>query len=107
METPIVHDNPNHSSAPNNVTNPQDLEKIKVKPKLFDEESVSMFIDTLQPPFFDRMIGNVHSDFCQLIRIGERLENRFRSGKIKKSFANKVIQSDLASEDIEEEISFT
>ncbi|KAF1888553.1 hypothetical protein Lal_00011326 [Lupinus albus] len=36
-----------------------------------------MFIDTLQPPFFDRMIEN------------ERIENRFGSGKIKKSFANK------------------
>ncbi|KAF1884156.1 hypothetical protein Lal_00035221 [Lupinus albus] len=56
-----------------------------------------MFINTLQPPFFDRMI----------IRIGERIENRFGSGKIKKSFANKVIQSDHASEDMEEETSFT
>ncbi|KAF1876986.1 hypothetical protein Lal_00045130 [Lupinus albus] len=64
----------------------------QVKPKLSDEESVSMFIDTLQTPFFDQMIGNVHSDFRQLIRIGERIENRFGSGKIKKSFANKIIQ---------------
>ncbi|KAF1883354.1 hypothetical protein Lal_00042238 [Lupinus albus] len=38
------------------------------------------------------MIGNVHSDFRQLIRIGERIEYRFGSGKIKKSFVNKVIQ---------------
>ncbi|KAF1894444.1 hypothetical protein Lal_00043600, partial [Lupinus albus] len=79
----------------------------QVKPKLSDEESVSMFIDTLQTPFFDQMIGNVHSDFRQLIRIGERIENRFGSGKIKKSFANKIIQSDLASKDMEEETSFT
>ncbi|KAF1872020.1 hypothetical protein Lal_00012240, partial [Lupinus albus] len=79
----------------------------QMKPKLSDEESDSMFINTLQPPFFDRMIGNVHSDFRQLIRIGERIENRFGSGKIKKSFANKVIQSDIASEDMEEETSLT
>ncbi|KAF1888331.1 hypothetical protein Lal_00048046 [Lupinus albus] len=76
-------------------------------PKLSDEESLSMFINTLQPPFFDRMIGNFHSDFRQIIRIGERIENRSGSGKIKKSFANKVIQSDHASEDMEEETSFT
>ncbi|KAF1862567.1 hypothetical protein Lal_00014107 [Lupinus albus] len=60
-----------------------------MKPKLSDEESVLMFIDTLQPSFFDRMIGNVHLDFCQLIRIGERIESLFGSRKIKKSFANK------------------
>ncbi|KAF1858903.1 hypothetical protein Lal_00049385 [Lupinus albus] len=66
-----------------------------------------MFTNTLQPPFFDRMVGNFHSDFHQIIRIGERIENRFGSGKIKKSFANKVIQSDHASEDMEEETSFT
>ncbi|KAF1864860.1 hypothetical protein Lal_00031823, partial [Lupinus albus] len=79
----------------------------QVKPKLSDDESVSMFIDTLQTPFFDQMIGNVHSDFRQLIRIGERIENRFGSGKIKKSFANKIIQSDIASEDMKEETSLT
>ncbi|KAF1866197.1 hypothetical protein Lal_00024195 [Lupinus albus] len=66
-----------------------------------------MFIYTLQIPFFDQMIGNVHSDFRQLIRIGERIENRFGSGKIKKSFANKFIQSDIASEDMKEETSLT
>ncbi|KAF1866294.1 hypothetical protein Lal_00024298 [Lupinus albus] len=66
-----------------------------------------MFINTLQPPFFDRMIGNVHSDFRQIIRIGERIENHFESDKIKKSFANKVIQSDIANEYMEEETSFT
>ncbi|KAF1856041.1 hypothetical protein Lal_00038611 [Lupinus albus] len=79
----------------------------QVKPKLSDEESVSMFIDTLQTPFFDQMVGNVHSDFRQLIRIGERIENRFGSGKIKKSCANKIIQSDIASEDMKEETSLT
>ncbi|KAF1868256.1 hypothetical protein Lal_00018776 [Lupinus albus] len=47
------------------------------------------------------------SDEESLIRIGERIENRFGSGKIKKSFANKVIQSDIASEDMKEETSFT
>ncbi|KAF1892770.1 hypothetical protein Lal_00042664 [Lupinus albus] len=78
-----------------------------MKPKLSDEESVSMFIDTLQLPFFDQMIGNVHSNFRQLIRIGERIENRFGSRKIKKTFANKVIHSDIAREDMKEETSFT
>ncbi|KAF1868321.1 hypothetical protein Lal_00008127 [Lupinus albus] len=78
-----------------------------MKPKLSDEESVSMFIDTQQSPFFDRVIGNVHLDFHQLIRIWERIENHFGSGNIKKNFANKVIPSDIANEDMEEETSFT
>ncbi|KAF1863114.1 hypothetical protein Lal_00041101, partial [Lupinus albus] len=49
-----------------------------------------MFINTLQPPFFDRMIGNINSDFYRLITIWDKIENRFENNKIKKNFANKI-----------------
>ncbi|KAF1866164.1 hypothetical protein Lal_00031468 [Lupinus albus] len=65
METPVVHGL-----------------AAQLKPKLSDEESVSIFINTLQPLFFDRMIGNVHSDFRKLITIGKRIENLFGSGNL-------------------------
>ncbi|KAF1884123.1 hypothetical protein Lal_00046410, partial [Lupinus albus] len=62
----------------------------QVKPKLSDEEDVSMLINTLQRPVFYQMIGNIHLDLCRLITTGERIENPFWSDKIKKNFANKV-----------------
>ncbi|XP_027192674.1 uncharacterized protein [Cicer arietinum] len=41
-----------------------------------------MFINTLQPPFYDKMIGSVSSKFSDLVIIGERVEMGLKSGKI-------------------------
>lgn len=57
----------------------------QVKPKLSDEESVLMFIDTLQGPFFDRLIRGVASDFLQVVKMGELVEKDLRRGKIIKN----------------------
>ncbi|KAF1892808.1 hypothetical protein Lal_00035452 [Lupinus albus] len=42
---------------------------------------LSMFIDTLQPPFYGMMLGCVSQGFRQLMTIGEKIESRLRSGK--------------------------
>lgn len=54
----------------------------QVEPPLLDKEMVIMFIDTLQSPFYDMMIGNVSSDFSDLVVIGERVEKGMMIGKI-------------------------
>ena len=54
----------------------------QVEPPLSDKEMVAMFIDTLQSPFYDRMIGSVSSNFSDIVVIGERVESGMRSGKI-------------------------
>lgn len=54
----------------------------QVQPSLSEKEMVTMFIDLLQSPFYDRMIGNVSSNFSDLVVIGERVEMGVRSGKI-------------------------
>jgi len=41
-----------------------------------------MFINTLQSPFYDKMIGSISSNFSDIVVIGERVENGIRSGKI-------------------------
>jgi len=41
-----------------------------------------MFIDTLSSPFYDHMIGNVSSNFADIIVIGERVEVGLKHGKI-------------------------
>ncbi|KAF1893110.1 hypothetical protein Lal_00015312 [Lupinus albus] len=43
----------------------------QVKPKLSNEDSVSMFIDTLQPPFYSMMLGCASVGFRQLMTIGK------------------------------------
>ncbi|RDX84933.1 hypothetical protein CR513_33933, partial [Mucuna pruriens] len=54
----------------------------QVQPPLFKKELVIMFIDTLQSPFYDRMIGNVLSNFSDLVIIEEIVEMGLRSGRI-------------------------
>ncbi|XP_073221489.1 uncharacterized protein [Cicer arietinum] len=41
-----------------------------------------MFINTLQPPFYDKMIGSVSSNFSDLVIVGESVEMGLKSGKI-------------------------
>ncbi|RDX98473.1 hypothetical protein CR513_18593, partial [Mucuna pruriens] len=43
---------------------------------------VTMFIGMIQSPFYDKMIGNVSSNFSNLVIIGERVEMGMRNGKI-------------------------
>lgn len=54
----------------------------QVEPPLSEKEMVTMFIETLQSPFYDNMIGSVSSSFSDLVVIGERVEMGMRSGKI-------------------------
>ncbi|RDY01156.1 hypothetical protein CR513_15555, partial [Mucuna pruriens] len=44
-----------------------------IHPLLSEKEMVTMFIDTLQPPFFEKMVGNVSSNFADLV-----IDNRLR-----------------------------
>ncbi|XP_027347973.1 uncharacterized protein LOC113859382 [Abrus precatorius] len=58
----------------------------QVEPPLSEKEMVAMFIDTLQSPFYNRMIRSVSSNFSNIVIIGERVENGMRTGKIPNSF---------------------
>ncbi|XP_073221270.1 uncharacterized protein [Cicer arietinum] len=54
----------------------------QVEPPYLKKKMVTMFINTLQPPFYDKMIGSVSSNFSDLVIIGERVEMGLKSGKI-------------------------
>jgi len=41
-----------------------------------------MFVNTLQSPFYEHVLGNVSSNFADIIIIGERIEIGLKSGKI-------------------------
>ncbi|RDY11918.1 hypothetical protein CR513_03355, partial [Mucuna pruriens] len=54
----------------------------RIQPPLSDKEMVTMFIDTLRPPFYEKMVGNVSSNFVNLLLIGERVEVGMKKGRI-------------------------
>ncbi|XP_019465382.1 PREDICTED: uncharacterized protein LOC109363578 [Lupinus angustifolius] len=54
----------------------------QVLPRLEEEEQITIFINTLPNPFFDKMIGNNTCDFNSLIRVGDRIEQNMKNGKI-------------------------
>jgi len=54
----------------------------QVERPLHDKEMVAMFIDTLQSPFYEHMVGSVSLNFADMVIIGERIEFGFKSGKI-------------------------
>ncbi|XP_014499251.2 uncharacterized protein LOC106760315 [Vigna radiata var. radiata] len=55
---------------------------VQVEPPLYDKEMVAMFVNTLQPPFYEHMVGNVSSNFADIVIIGERIEIGLKNGKI-------------------------
>ncbi|XP_014506234.1 uncharacterized protein LOC106765987 [Vigna radiata var. radiata] len=54
----------------------------QVEPPLSDKEMTSIFLNTLQPPFYEHMISSVSSSFADIVVIGERVEGGVRNGKI-------------------------
>ena len=41
-----------------------------------------MFMDTLQPIFYEKMVGSISSGFVDLVTIGEQIEQGLKNGKI-------------------------
>ncbi|KAF1887845.1 hypothetical protein Lal_00023853 [Lupinus albus] len=78
----------------------------QVKPKLSNEDSVSMFIDTLQPPFYGMMLGCVSLGFRQLMTIGEKIEGRLRSDKGLKDPFQHITRDYATGERVEGDASF-
>ncbi|KAK8691640.1 hypothetical protein V6N13_075141 [Hibiscus sabdariffa] len=54
----------------------------QVQPPLGEKETVVIFIQTLEGPILDRLIGNATTNFSDLVLSGELIENAVKSGKI-------------------------
>ncbi|RDY08120.1 hypothetical protein CR513_07682, partial [Mucuna pruriens] len=63
---------------------------------------VTMFIDTLHSPFYEKMVGNVSSNFSDLVLIRERIEARMRKGKIMLEAATSYANESPDTEEKEE-----
>ncbi|RDX70334.1 hypothetical protein CR513_50430, partial [Mucuna pruriens] len=56
----------------------------QVQPPITEREMVTMFIDTLPSSYYDRVVGNVASNFADLVVVGKRIELGIRQGKFAK-----------------------
>jgi len=54
----------------------------QVEPPLHEKEMTTMFIETLQTPFYEHVLGSVSSNFSDIVTIGERIEHGMKNGKI-------------------------
>ncbi|RDX90423.1 hypothetical protein CR513_27707, partial [Mucuna pruriens] len=60
---------------------------VQVQPLITEREMVTMFIDTLPSPY-DKVVGNVASNFADLMVVGERIELGIRCGKFAQASSN-------------------
>jgi len=54
----------------------------QVEPPLPKKEMVTMFMGTLQSPFYEHMLGSISSNFTDIVIIGERIEFGLKNDKI-------------------------
>ncbi|KAK8561681.1 hypothetical protein V6N12_048745 [Hibiscus sabdariffa] len=54
----------------------------QVQPSLDEKETVVIFIQSLEGPILDRLIGNATTNFSDLVLSGELIENAVKSGRI-------------------------
>ncbi|XP_050920042.1 uncharacterized protein LOC127137643 [Lathyrus oleraceus] len=54
----------------------------QVEPPLAEKELAELFIDTVQPQFYEKMVGSTSLGFSELVAIGARVEYGLRNGKL-------------------------
>ncbi|XP_050890172.1 uncharacterized protein LOC127095539 [Lathyrus oleraceus] len=74
-----------------------------VEPPLLDKELMELFRDTLQSPYFERMISIAASDFAHLVTIGERIESALKSGRIQGASSNQASETESLNDSQKEE----
>lgn len=53
-----------------------------MEPPLSEKELIGMFVDTLQGPYFNRLVSSGASGFADLVAIGDKIEKMLKDGKI-------------------------
>ena len=56
---------------------------------MIDKELNKMFLNTLKAPYYDRMIGNLNTNFSNMVFAGEIIESGVKLGKIEGMKAKK------------------
>ena len=54
----------------------------EVQPPMSEKELVSIFFETLKPPFYNNMLGLITTNFSDMLLIGERIEKGIKHGRV-------------------------
>ena len=54
----------------------------QVEPPLAEKELADWFMDTVQPMFYERMVGSVSASFSDLVVVGIKVELGLKNGKM-------------------------
>lgn len=54
----------------------------QVNPPMTDKEMVNTFLGTMKEPYYSHLLGHTTSSFSDLVIVGERVEDGFKSGKL-------------------------
>ncbi|XP_050891021.1 uncharacterized protein LOC127096503 [Lathyrus oleraceus] len=54
----------------------------RVQPPMLEKEMVDMFMETLQGPYYEKLVGSTSDGFFDLVVVGERIESGVKAGKI-------------------------
>ena len=57
---------------------------------MIDKELNKMFLNTLNAPYYDRMIENSNTNFSNVVFVGEMIESGVKLGKIESTEAKKL-----------------
>ncbi|RDX66859.1 hypothetical protein CR513_54326, partial [Mucuna pruriens] len=60
----------------------------QVQPPLSEKKMITMFINTLPSPFYDKAVGSVATNFADLVTVGERIEFDIKRGKFAQTSTN-------------------
>ena len=59
-------------------------EAAKVQPPMSEREITEMFILTQEPEYYERMLRMMGQKFVEIVKVGEALEDGFKTGKLTK-----------------------
>ena len=54
----------------------------QVQPPLIEKETTMLFMSTLRPPCYNKLVGNATKNFIDLVISGEMIETAIKAGKI-------------------------
>ncbi|EOY09160.1 Uncharacterized protein TCM_024561 [Theobroma cacao] len=75
----------------------------QVQSPLTEKETTMLFIGTLQPPYYDKLIGNATKNFTDIVISGEMIENAIKKGEIGENSVSNM-ENCIASKKRKEEL---
>ena len=60
----------------------------QVNPPLEEKEMTKVFLNTLGPFYYERMVANAPGDFTEMVSMGMRLEEGVRTGRLTKEMGS-------------------